>query len=66
MLPVSYPVGQVVVQKVPKTLSDLPIVATNPGALTVFPIPVQYNGKVVMNQYVVKPVVVVSTPSRPS
>ncbi|XP_022901076.2 max-binding protein MNT-like [Onthophagus taurus] len=71
VVPVTYPMSQVVLQKVlvPKNLSELPLVSSPATAVAHFITPQPLSGKVVplVNaQYVVKPVVVVSTPSRPS
>ncbi|KAK9746198.1 hypothetical protein QE152_g6290 [Popillia japonica] len=72
VVPISYPMSQVVLQKValvPKNLTDLSPLVSSPTAVAHLITPQQIGGKVVpiVNaQYVVKPVVVVSTPSRPS
>ncbi|KAI4455015.1 max dimerization mad [Holotrichia oblita] len=72
VVPISYPMSQVVLQKVAlvqKNLTDLSPLVSSPTAVAHLITPQQIGGKVVpiVNaQYVVKPVVVVSTPSRPS
>lgn len=73
VLPVGYPVSPgLVLQKValvPKSLTDLSPLVSSPAVAHFIAAPQQIGGKVVplVNaQYVVKPVVVVSTPSRPS